>query len=150
PKGGFPGFFFISENAVLPSGSSIFGGPQNVYQVGEAATWIHGRHAVRFGGSYIHLRDKPSFGAFQNAQAGVTTATGLVHRGLNGYTFAIAPQGNFRGQTVNPPIGPPSFERHFHYNEPALFIQDTWKLTPRLTITPGLRWEYFGVLHSTG
>ena len=31
-----------------------------------------------------------------------------------------------------------------------MFLADTWRITPRLTLTPGLRWEYLGVLHSPG
>jgi outer membrane receptor protein involved in Fe transport len=48
------------------------------------------------------------------------------------------------------PFTAPSFTRHFRYNEVAWFGEDTWKLSSRLTVTAGLRWEYFGVLHSPG
>src|SRR5262249_37592300 len=43
---------------------------------------------------------------------------------------------------------PPSFVRHYRYNEFALYGEDSLRLTNRLTLTLGLRWEYFGVLHS--
>ena len=69
---------------------------------------------------------------------------------LGFYYIALNPKGHFPGEFVDPPFGPPSFTRHFHYNEPGLFVADTWRITPRLTLTPGLRWEYFGVLHSPG
>jgi outer membrane receptor protein involved in Fe transport len=32
----------------------------------------------------------------------------------------------------------------------AGFFQDAWKISPRLTLTPGLRYEYFGSGHRTG
>ena len=60
------------------------------------------------------------------------------------------PKGHFPGEYVDPPFGPPSFTRHYRYNEPALFVEDTWNVTSRLIVTPGLRWEYFGVFHSPG
>jgi len=46
------------------------------------------------------------------------------------------------------PIEPPSFTRHYRYNEFSLYAEESLKLLPRLTLTAGLRWEYFGVLHS--
>ncbi len=30
----------------------------------------------------------------------------------------------------------------------AAFAQDTWRITPRVTLTPGIRWEYIGSPHS--
>jgi hypothetical protein len=36
-------------------------------------------------------------------------------------------------------------ERGFRQREWGLFIEDAWKVRPNLTVTYGLRWEYFGV-----
>ena len=46
------------------------------------------------------------------------------------------------------PVGPPTFERSNRYHEGALYFQDSWKVTPRVTVNLGLRWEYFGVQHN--
>ena len=40
------------------------------------------------------------------------------------------------------------FDRNYRYNDGAVYGQDTWKLTPRLTLNLGLRWEYYGVQHN--
>jgi hypothetical protein len=69
---------------------------------------------------------------------------------LQSYSIALDPKGHLPGEFVGPPFGPPSFTRHYHYNEPAFFVADSWKINSRLTLTPGLRWEYFGVFHSPG
>lgn len=148
PNPAFPGFGFRFENATLPQGNSSFGGPQNLYQVFQTANLTKGNHSVKFGGQYVHLRDNRSFGAYESAEALFNDAQGFVNGVLNRFTIALNPQGRFPGDTVNAPFGPPSFTRHFHYNEFGFFIQDTYKATPRLTVTPGLRYEYFGVLHS--
>jgi len=40
-------------------------------------------------------------------------------------------------------------ERHVTVNAINFFGQDAWKFSPRLTLTFGLRYEYFGPIHST-
>jgi hypothetical protein len=46
------------------------------------------------------------------------------------------------------PAGTPR-ERTFRYREFSVFFQDDWRLTPRLTVNLGLRYEYFGVPFET-
>src|SRR6185295_10002652 len=36
-------------------------------------------------------------------------------------------------------------ERYWHANELSAFFKDEWKLRPRLTMTLGLKWEWYGV-----
>jgi hypothetical protein len=152
PQPPFPVFAILSlPNVVLPSGNSSYGGPENLYQFVQTATWSHGHHTIRFGGMYAYRRENLAFGfADQNAEADFSNAQGFVDGTIHRYSIGLDPQGHFPGQPVDPPFGPPSFTRHYRYNEPSLFIEDTWKIRPRLTLTPGLRWEYFGVLHSPG
>ena len=111
-------------------------------------------------------------GAFAKA-GGIADAS--LNRFLGGYwgqfQGAIYPQGNFpcafssvagvgcvdksttpptahpEGNVVTP-VGPPVFARSNRYQEFAGYIADSWKVTPRLTLTLGLRYEYFGVQHN--
>jgi len=153
PQPPFPNFFIQNEqNVVLPSGTAPGVGPQNFYQFFQTVTWARGHHTLKFGGQFVHLRENISLGINVGEVAGADflDIQGFVDGLLDFYSIALNPKGHFPGEFVDPPFGPPSFTRHYHYNEPALFIADTWKITPRLTLTPGLRWEYFGVLHSPG
>jgi hypothetical protein len=149
-QNGFPAFNIIGEAESLPVGSSAFGGPQNLYQFFQTANWTKGSHNMKFGGQYVQLRDNRTFGAYQTADAQFSNLQNFVNGNLTRYTIAIDPRGAFPGQTINPPFVAPSFTRHFRYNEVGVFFQDTWKIHPRVTLTPGLRYEYFGVLHSPG
>jgi hypothetical protein len=150
PPSPIPAFSIIDSLATLPSGSSEFGGPQNLYQFFQTATWVHGQHTWKVGGQYVQLRDNRTWGIGSIADAQFWDPQGFVDGTLAFYSIALDPKGHYPGETVEPPFGPPSFTRHFRYNEPALFMQDSWRITSRLTLLPGLRWEHHGVLHSPG
>ena len=148
PTGIFPTFSITSELSTLPGGTDELIGVQNLLQFFQTANWTKGRHNVRFGGQYIHQRDNRTIGNFESGQGRFNTIQDFVDGVMNRITIAVDPKGRTAGQTVPPPFGAPSFTRHFRYNEAGFFFQDTWKLTSRITLTPGIRWEYFGVLHS--
>ena len=150
PQPPIPAFSVLNEGVTLPSGTASFGGPENFYQFFETVTSARGHHTLKFGGQFVHLRDNRNFPFGQIGFAAFSDVQGLVDGVLRFYEIALNPKEHFPGELVDPPFGPPNFKRHFRYNQPALFFADTWKITPRLTLTPGLRWEYFGVLHSPG
>jgi len=140
-----PGYFATANTL----GNAIpFGGPQNLYQGYTSLSYQRGNHNLKFGSQYVHLRDNRTFGAFENALADFGTVQDFIRGNVQDYEIAVDPHGLFPGQVLNAPFTAPSFTRHFHYNEVAWFAEDTYKLTPRLTLNAGLRWEYFGVLHS--
>jgi hypothetical protein len=151
PKPPIPNFYILNEPVSLPASFPDAFGPTNAYQFFQNATYSLGQHLLRFGAQFIHIRQNYTFGiAGQIADAQFANTQGLVDGVLQFYSIAVDPKGHLPGESVDPPFGPPNFTRHYHYNEPALFIADTWRINPRLTLTPGVRWEYFGVFHSPG
>jgi hypothetical protein len=50
--------------------------------------------------------------------------------------------------TLTYPLSDPSFNRSDRYKDWALYAQDSWKVTPRLTLNYGLRYEHYGVQHN--
>lgn len=150
-----------------PGNSIPFGGPQNLAQVYEDVSIARGVHTLRFGGQYIYTQDNRVFGAYEGAveALGTSTATafdGLVSGTLATFQGAVYPQGKYpcpvdvatglrtvsSACTVTLPVTPPSFARSNLYNDFSFYGQDTWKVTPRLTLDLGLRWEYYGVQHN--
>lgn len=158
-----PGYLPEDPGSAIP-----FGGPQNLYQVSNDLSWTVGRHQVRFGGQYIHTRDNRVFGAFQTAVEDLAQsdqAEGLANLQtglLYDFQAAVDPQGRFpcvrdfaTGDpiqtpecTLTLPVGAPRFGRNNRYHDLAFYVQDTWKVLPRLTLSLGLRWEYYGVQHN--
>ena len=143
------------------AGGFPFGGPQNFGEVYQDLSWTKGRHEIRFGGSIEYLRDNRSFGAYNEASQvfGHSVGEGLdnfLAGQLYEYEASIYPQGKFpcvngvqtAACTVTLPVGPPTFERSNRYHEGAAYVQDSWKISHRVTLNLGVRWEYFGVQHN--
>jgi hypothetical protein len=145
----FPGYLPAACSALaLPSG-----GPQNTITAGTGFTLSKGKQTFKFGGYLSSLRDNHTFGAFANGNGQIADPQNLLN-GLLDTNFSVAfdPRGKLPGELYDPavdgPLGPPQFTRHYRYNEFAFYGEDAVRLTNRLTVTLGLRWEYFGVLHS--
>jgi Carboxypeptidase regulatory-like domain/TonB-dependent Receptor Plug Domain len=81
-----------------------------------------GRHTLKFGVDYRHIKS-PITPAGLEAYTEWTSATELQKN-----TTALSFIESFKGAT---PL----------FNETALYIQDEWRLHPRLSISLGLRWE---------
>jgi hypothetical protein len=143
-----PGYLPFSPGNAIP-----FGGPQNLGQVYEDASWVKGRHTFRFGGQYIYIQDNRAFGAYQEAveQLG-NNLNSAMDNFLTGqlitFQSAVDPQGKFPGQTLTLPVGAPNFTRSNRYHDFALYAQDSWQVVPRVTVNLGVRWEYYGVQHN--
>jgi len=151
-----PGYFPTNPNGSIP-----FGGPQNFAQAYQDFSYAKGKHELRFGGSLTYLRDNRTYGAYESGQyiLGNTVGRGMDNL-LAGQAFefqaAVSPQGKYPcvngvqtpACTVNLPVGPPSFARSNRYHDGALYFQDSWRISSRVTANLGMRWEYYGVQHN--
>ncbi len=160
PTPGFPSFTFMGEalNAAsrtisLPSGQNAFGGPQNTYQFYQTANWIKGKHNLKFGGQFVHLQDNRTLtetSPTRNLQGEFRDLSGFITGQMASFQLSLDPKGHVPGDVIPPPFGPAMLHRHYRYNDTGGFVQDSWKLSSRLTISPGLRYEYFGEGHRPG
>jgi hypothetical protein len=103
-----------------------------------------------------YIQDNRFFGAYQNAVQSLSSVGGnyaqaldnLVNGSTQQFQAAVYPQGKFPGESVTLPVGPPDFTRSNRYNEWAAYINDSWRISPRLMLNLGLRYEYYGVQHN--
>ena len=101
---------------------------------------VHGRHALKFGGSaltrQIHENVDPGdFMVFQNYFGFYTDQT----------QYFFAPSSR-----LNPAALDTSFDRYYRYTQFAGFVQDSFRVTRRLTLDYGIRYERFGAPVNTG
>lgn len=145
----FPGYLPYSPGNAIP-----FAGAQNVYQVNEDLSWLVGKHNWKFGGQFVQIRDNKTFGAYSYAVETLGNTNGealsnFITGNLVRFSVAINPGNRFPGASIPLPVGPPAFSRSNRYNEWAAYINDSWRVTPRVTLNLGLRYEYYGVQHNT-
>jgi hypothetical protein len=151
PGTGFPRFGAGSLGGNVYGGLTLAMGPGNrgLYITNKPTgtaqlTWIRGNHSYKAGGeykhdsftniSYIGLSPAFNFNTAETAQplygqglpSGTTIGHGLASFLLGGYDSASI------GNTVAPQYRRASF---------GLFVQDTWKVTRKLTIDYGIRYD---------
>ena len=116
--------------------------PQNTYEYSDTLTRVHGAHVSAFGLDVIHN----NFGFLQ-----VTNLYGLLSWTGN-YTNNPAKSSGTGSGFADFMLGLPASSSKtslsqgapvLSYNEIGGFAQDTWRVTPRLTLTAGLRYDLF-------
>ena len=118
---------------IAVTGAFTFGGINGFPQgrgdystaLSDSLTWVHGKHIVKWGGDYRRLNSNsfsatpgtftfPSITAFLNDQASA-----------------------FTGNSANRAA-------RIYANSIGSFVQDTWKIMPRLLLDLGLRYDWYG------
>ena len=141
-------------NGVVPCTGA--GGMQNVGTSGQGQThtyyqkptynanltWVRGNHTFKAGGELVTM------GAVAQPFAGVTLATGVGATSqpytptvsLNGFTTGFGYASFLLGDYTSSTQTPSEDYRQGHL-ELSFFAQDSWKLTRKLTLTYGLRYD---------
>lgn len=109
---------------------------------GDTVTWTKGRHVFSFGGDFraYQVNSHSGQGALNFNFVPNTTDGGFTN--VAGFGFASY----LLGDVVNA-AQTSGFNLYGRRKAMSLFAQDSYKITPKLTLTGGLRWQYSGRYH---
>jgi hypothetical protein len=151
PRGRFP--YFTGLNTTNGTGGMINMGPlaqshirQERPTANASLTWVRNNHTYKFGGEMI-VDGYPSTilaaaVGFFNFTANSTSNPFLILNNPVAGVNAGFPYASFlMGAVDNGNIGLPAATRLSNKSF-ALFVQDSWKVTRKLTLDYGLRWDY--------
>jgi len=133
----FPCIKFIGTNyqdILNNCGDSQFA--DNVYQINDSVSLVRGKHTLKFGGGLRALqfntrRLTQSSGEFHFNAAETSSATGTGGDAVASALFGLVNEGTLNyGHTLG-----------VRYKDFSFYGQDTYKMTPRLTLTYGLRYD---------
>jgi hypothetical protein len=106
----------------------------DTYGISDTLTWTKGRHTIKAGGRFAILQENSIYAYATNGWFffyGTETAVGS---GTDLADFLFGAPDEYQQY--------PRANNNDHQKQYALFGQDEWKVTPRLVLTLGLRWEY--------
>ncbi|HZH89191.1 MAG TPA: carboxypeptidase regulatory-like domain-containing protein [Pyrinomonadaceae bacterium] len=126
------GLTSIGVAATFPQGRIA-----NNYQVQDTVTKTFGDHTFRGGVDYLRQISRQQAPA--NTRGSLTFAAGGGFTSLGNFVDNFGGVGGTASRTFGSAIFNPALHRI------ATFFQDRWKATDALTLTLGLRYEYFGV-----
>jgi hypothetical protein len=125
--------------------------PSTDIQIADNITWIKGNHNLKFGAAYI--RDRVDQNGRSNytgtATFNVVPTSSLCRNTTSNttcYSLADAFLGNFQSysEASADPMG------HFRFNQIEGFVQDNWKVTRKLSLDLGLRYQWIQPFYLQG
>jgi hypothetical protein len=113
---------------------------ENTYEARDMVTFIWGAHTLRTG---VEFRDEQDNDNLSGESRPIYAMQGLWSMANDAPIFEAL--------TANPNNGGlAETQRYFRDKDIAVYGQHDWKPTPNLTLTTGLRWEYFSPLTNKG
>ncbi len=154
----WPGIYWGDQNQFALAGfagPNVKGQPNSNVSAGDSYSWTRAKHEVKVGFGVTNYRDITQ--EFQNPGGNVgfsgdftalqPPGTSLVQNASNYATYAQPDTGagladmylglqDYSYYQITPVF-------HTHQTDYHAYVQDNWKMTPRLTVNLGLRWEYW-------
>ena len=150
PKGdpvtwGIPNTTLIGYSSIGDSTEGPYANNNNTLQFMDNLSWIKGKHTLRFGVEYTRQNYNQVGNQFARGQFTFQANSTLSPALTGGDTFADFLLGTVYQSEVAVAIAAAKFQR----NQLHAYVDDTWKLTPKLTLALGLRYEFTPPFYNT-
>jgi len=122
-----------------------FDGTDQVQTISSNLTWIKGSHNLKAGAYFERMARNVSVYSRYNTAGSYYFGSDRASAVDTGYPFSNLLTGGFFA------YGEDNIKQvnHARYNQFDWYVQDTWKVMPRLTLDLGMRFQYMGSLHTT-
>jgi hypothetical protein len=115
---------------------------QNTFFVQDSLAWTRGRHSIRFGGNFTRSQTNSTYLQDLGGIYFLTFADLLL--GLDATDNGTAAAGLPYSNEYLDLMVPGNLARYYRYYDASGYVQDDIKITPRLTVNLGLRFEHLG------
>ena len=110
-------------------------------------SWVKGKHSLKFGYEYEHVwmevqDSNPLFGSFTYGKGYSACPASAGSACVNPTAAADTYWADFLFGTTSAYALATYFKAHLLETMHNVYVQDDWKVTPKLTLNLGLRWEY--------
>ncbi len=123
----------LGNNLIFPLGTT-----SNTFEWIDNFSWQHGHHNSKFGADVKRMQINGPFDLFIDGEYLFTGFGATQSNNPALESFLKASPTVYLG--VDPAF--PNSDRGFRQTYMGLYAQDDWRVTPRLTLNLGLRWEY--------
>ncbi|MGD0890610.1 MAG: TonB-dependent receptor [Terracidiphilus sp.] len=129
----------VSGDFVSGSAQNDSFGTEYNFRLYDMVTWTRGRNLVKFGIGTPHI-DRRAYDDNTNALGSYTFGPTLAADGVTVLQTALQNYANNLPSEFTENTGDTHFV--YHQQEMGAFVQDQFKLTPKFSITPGLRYDW--------
>jgi outer membrane receptor protein involved in Fe transport len=107
---------------------------ENRYQIADTLSWSRGKHSLKFGFDFLRTRELTDL-LFNRTGTYTFPNFAALAADLTGNTAGAKDWSSFTQTIGNPVVD-------FSIKDYAFFVQDQYKITPRLTLNLGVRYDY--------
>jgi hypothetical protein len=146
PNGGLPYLRFAGVGGISVAGSRKdvpSTERQNVYQILDNVTKIHGSHSIKFGGELQSIRTSFAQATYPR---GYYNFNGQYSSEHDATGAGISGTGTGMVDALNDNMGAlqitPGYNTQYYRNYRAAYFQDDWKFNSKLTVNLGVRYDF--------
>ena len=104
--------------------------PNPYYDFQDSFSYLKGKHALKFGYEYTHIEADSNIPNYGRGRVNFSN--------LQNFFLGVPKAGNGKAGTLL--VG--NNNRAMTWSNNAVFAQDDWRITPKVTINAGMRWAY--------